>query len=93
MQNLVYERVVFQNLAKFEPKLAKFKKILEKIGNFVQNLAQNWADWYTNGLLFLEKLVFVWVFFQIPWRHIPAKPNLSTPPGPGSGNYAGTSVT
>ena len=37
----------------------KFKKILEKIGNFVQNLAQNWANWYMNGLLFLEKLVFV----------------------------------
>ena len=58
----------------------KFKKILEKIGNFVQNLAQNWADWFMNGLLFLEKLVFVWVYFQIPWRHIPTKPNLSTPP-------------
>ena len=43
----------------------KFKKILEKIGNFVQNLAQNWANWYMNGLLFLEKLVFVWVYFQI----------------------------
>ena len=85
MQNLVYEWVIFQNFAKFEPKL-------EKIGNFVQNLAQNWADWYMNGLLFLEKLVFVWVYFQIPWRHIPTKPNLSTP-RPGSGNYAGTSVT
>ena len=32
----------------------KFKKILEKIGNFVQNLAQNWADWYMNGLHFLK---------------------------------------
>ena len=43
----------------------KFKKILEKVGIFVQNLAQNWANWYINGLLFLEKLVFVWVYFQI----------------------------
>ena len=59
----------------------KFKKILEKIGNFVQNLAQNWADWYMNGLLFLEKLVFVWVYFQIPWRHIPTKTKLEYPPG------------
>ena len=57
----------------------KFKKILEKIGNFDQNLAQNWADWYMNGLLFLEKLVFVWVYFQIPWRHIPTKTKLEYP--------------
>ena len=37
---------IFQN---FWPNLnqnwLKIKKILEKIGNFVQNLAQNWADW------------------------------------------------
>ena len=58
----------------------KFKKILEKIGNFVQNLAQNWADWYMNGLLFLEKLVFVWVYLQIPWQHIPTKTKLEYPP-------------
>ena len=51
----------------------KFKKI------FVQNLAQNRADWYMNGLLFLEKLVFVWVYFQIPWRHIPTKTKLEYP--------------
>ena len=58
----------------------KFKKILEKSVDFAQNLAKNWTDWYMNGSLFLEKLVFVWVYFQIPWRHIPTKPNLSTPP-------------
>ena len=45
-----------------------------------------------NELLFLEKLVFVWVYFQIPWRHIPTKTKLEYPPGPGFGNYAGTSV-
>ena len=60
----------------------KFRKILEKMGNFVQNLAQNWVDWYMNGLLFLEKLVFVWVYFQIPWRHIPTKTKLEYQPGP-----------
>ena len=43
----------------------KFQKILEKSGDFAQNLAQNWSDWYMNGSLFIEKLVFVWVFFQI----------------------------
>ena len=58
----------------------KFKTI------FVQNLAQNWADWYMNGLLFLEKLVFVWAYFQIPWRHIPTKTKLEYPPGFGHGN-------
>ena len=57
----------------------KFKKILEKNCNFVQNLTQNWADWYMNGLLFLEKLVFVWVYFQIPWQHIPTKTKLGYP--------------
>ena len=45
-----------------------------------------------NELLFLEKLVFVWVYFQTPWRHIPTKTKLEYPPGPGFGNYAGTSV-
>ena len=36
------------------------RKFLEKSGDFAQNWAQNWADWYMNGSLFLEKLVFVW---------------------------------
>ena len=62
---------------KIWPNLRKF---WEKNGNFVQNLAQNWADWYMNGLLFFEKLVFVWVYFQIPWRHIPTKTKLEYPP-------------
>ena len=34
-----------------------------------------------NGSLFLEKLVFVWVYFQIPWQHIPTKNKLEYPPG------------
>ena len=33
------------------------------------------------GHFFLEKLVFVWVYFQIPWRHIPTKTKLEYPPG------------
>ena len=40
---------IFQNFS---------KKILEKSGDFPHNLAQNWADWYKSGSLFLEKLVF-----------------------------------
>ena len=99
MQNLLYEWVDFskfcQNWLKFKKILEKicnfvqnlaqnwlkFKKIVEKICNFVQNLAQNWADWYMNGLFFLEKLVFVWVYFQIPWWHIPTKIKLEYPLG------------
>ena len=46
----------FPNFPKFEP---KFLKILEKSGDFAQNLAQIWANWYMNRSLFLEKLVFV----------------------------------
>ena len=78
---LVYEwplikcKIWYMNGSIFQNWL-KFKKILEKIGNFVQNLAQNWANWYVNGLLFLVKLVFVWVYFQIPWWHIPTKTKL-----------------
>ena len=36
--------LVFQNLPKHEPKLVKFKKALEKSGDFAQNLTQNWTD-------------------------------------------------
>ena len=80
MQNLVYEGVDFSKFGQIWVKIQwlKFQKILEKIGNFVQNLVKNWAD--MNGLLFLEKLVFVWVYFQIPWRHIPNKTKLEYPP-------------
>ena len=45
---------IFPNLSQF---WLKFKKILEKLGDFAQNLAQNWADWYINESLFLEKLL------------------------------------
>ena len=38
MQNLVYEWVDFSKLA----------KILEKLGDFTQNLAQNGSDGYQN---------------------------------------------
>ena len=34
-----------------------------------------------NGSLFLEKLVFVWVYFQIPLRHILTKTKLECPFG------------
>ena len=73
--------LIFQKFRNLSQNWLKFKKILEKSGDFVQNLAKNWTDWYMNGSLFLEKLVFVWVYFQIPWRHIPTKTKLEYPPG------------
>ena len=47
MQNLVYEWV---NFSKLSQNWLKFKKILEKLGDFAQNL----ANWYMNESLFLE---------------------------------------
>ena len=75
MQNLVYEWVDFSKFGQIWAKIGS-KKIYEKISIFIQNLTQNWADWYMNGLRFLEKQVFVWVYFQILWRHIPTKTKL-----------------
>ena len=49
--------------------------------NFAQNLAQNWTDWYMHASLFLEKLVFVWVYFQI-WQGHEAYQNQTCVPSP-----------
>ena len=63
--------LIFQNFPKFQQNWLKFKKLLKKLGDFTQSFAQNWTDWYMNGSLFLEKLlVFVWVYFQNPQRHV-----------------------
>ena len=61
---------IFQNFSNFCSKSGKNRAIL----------AKNSADRYMNGSHFLENLVFVWVYFQILRRHVPTKPNLSTPP-------------
>ena len=58
--------------------LSQILKSLENFGDF----AQNWANGYMNGSLFHEKLVFVWVFFQILQWHIPTKTKLEYPPPP-----------
>ena len=55
------------------------EKFWEKSGNFAQNLTQSCAGWYMNGSLFLGKLVFVWVYFQILRRHVPTKTKLEYP--------------
>ena len=73
---------IFQNFPKFEPKLVenyrKWKlwkngvillKIWHKIGPI--------GIWM--GHFFFEKLVFPWVYFQIPQRHIPTKTKLEYP--------------
>ena len=68
---------IFQNLA-------KFKKILEKIGNFVQNLAQNWADWYIwMGYFFLKNWYLYGSTFKFRGSTSLPKPNLSIPGGGG----------
>ena len=64
------------------PNWLKFKKMWEKLGDFAQNSAQNWADCYMNTSFFLEKLVFVRVYFQISWEHLPTKTKLEDPPPP-----------
>ena len=58
------------NLIKLWKNLVILLKMLPKIGP---------ADWFINGSLFLEKLVFVWVYFQIPWCRIPTKTKLEYP--------------
>ena len=68
---------IFPNLSQ---NWLKSNKIYEKLGDFAQYLAQNWFDWYMNGSLFLEKLLFVWVYFQFRCITSLPKPNLSTPP-------------
>ena len=67
---------------KFSQTWLKFKKILEKSGDFAQSLAQNWADWYMNGSFFLlEKLVYLHgSTFKFRGNMSLSKPNLSTPP-------------
>ena len=52
---------IFFSLLKSEPKLKIWNMV-----NFGQNFAQNWTNWYMNGSLFLGKLVYVRVKFQIP---------------------------
>ena len=49
-----------------------------KKGNFGRNLAQNQIDLYMNGSLFLGKLVYVWVKFQILSGKSLPKVNLTT---------------
>ena len=62
------------------PNFFKFKKILEKSGDFAQNLAQNWPDQNMNGSLFLEKLVLYGSTFKFRGGMSLPKPNLSITP-------------
>ena len=81
MLNLVYEWVNFSKFSHIWVKIwPKFKKIFEKSGNSAQNLAQNRSDWYMNGSLFLQKLLFVWFYIQIMRRSICTKTKLSIHP-------------
>ena len=92
MQNLVYKWVDFSkfsqilakigsNLGKIERFWLKFKKIWEKSGDFVKNLAHSWADWYKNGSLFLENWYLYGSTIKFRGGTSLSKPNLSYPPG------------
>ena len=72
--------LIFQNVPKFKPKLAQ---ILKKLKNQVI-LLKIWPKIEQIGIrmghFFLEKLVFVCVYFQILLLHIPTKTKLEYPP-------------
>ena len=75
MQNLVYEWVNFSKFPNVEPILAE---ILEKSGDFAQNLAPKWADWYMNGSLFLKNWYLHGSTFKFCGGTSLPKPNLGT---------------
>ena len=80
MQNLVYEWVDFSKFSQIWAN--KFKKLFEKIGWFCFKFRPKSGQLVNEWVTFLEKLVFVWVYFQIPRRHVPTKTKLECPPGP-----------
>ena len=60
------------------PNCLNLKEILEKLGDFTQNLAQNWSDWCMNGSLFWY---LNWSTFKFRGATSLTKQNLSPPPG------------
>ena len=72
---------IFQNFPKFELELAQ---ILRKFWKKWVILLKIWQKIGPIGIwmdhFFLEKLVLVWVYFQILWQHIPTKTKLEYPP-------------
>ena len=52
-----------------------------KIGWVSLKFGPKLGNCYMNGWLFLEKLVFVWVYFQISLWHVPTKTKLKYPTG------------
>ena len=66
MQNLIYEWVDFSKFTQIWAKIGTdLRKFWKKRVTALKKLVQNWSDWYMNGSLFLEKLVFAWAYFQI----------------------------
>ena len=65
------------NLLVYEWSLIKLQNLVYEWVDFFKN----WADWYMNWSLFLEKFVFVWVYFLILWQHIPTKTKIEYPLG------------
>ena len=83
MQNLVYEWVDFSKVPQIWAKIGSSLRNLEKSGDFDQNLAKNWTDWYMNGSLFLENWYLYGSTFKFRGGTSLPKQNLSTPPHPG----------
>ena len=82
MKNVLYEWVDFskfsQTWAKIDLDLRKFWKnrvILLKISPQIGQI----GTWM--GHFLLKTLVYIWVYFQCPWQHIPTKTKLENPPG------------
>ena len=66
----------FQKFPKFEPKLAQIWENLGKIWRFCQKFGKKLSRLVCEWVTLSWKLVFVWVYFQIPLRHIPTKTKL-----------------
>ena len=70
--------LIFQNLSQ---NWLKFKKILEKLGDFAQNWAPNWPIGKWMGDFFLKNWYLYGSLFKFCGGTSLPKPNLSTPQG------------
>ena len=71
---------IFQNFLKFEPKLAQIYENFGKIRWFWLKFGKKSGK--SLFFFFFEKVVFVWVYFQIPQRYFPTKTKLEYPEKP-----------
>ena len=86
---------IFHNFPKFEPKLAQVKANFWKIGRLCSKICPKLDRLVYEWVTFLEKLVFVLIYFQISRLHVPTKIKLEYPPprGPESWWYMQVSTS